>query len=235
MIELIAMSEYIRQDLGNFPAVLGHPNLFPKPIAGKVTKEITNRITSMLNEWLLDEKPEQPPQGGSSGKPTTISSVAPDDAPSPPSPQAQVDLSQLMAAKKKQVKADFEDLNSDADLGPPPKREPAKTLTISEVEKINKQEVETKKQDVSRLKPPREYELDPEHIDKLILQRSRREFGGQLVNIWNENMRVLYDKLQQDAVAPKRVRTMEDIQREDDKSNIVLSDVEEDNNGNRPQ
>jgi len=220
IIELVAMGEWISQSLGDFGRTLGVDDLIPMKRKGKNIVIDEDKLSEVLNQWLYDYETEV-----ATPKQPTISNVA--VPPPPPIPE------------KMPLQVNDAKLDTIMKQSPPPPQViqqpvPSKPImTISDVEEhtaaTKQQQINSAKHpDLNILKEPKLYDAHPDTMSPYVLERSKKEFGGSLTNMWNENQVALYDKIHEDSANPTTFKSLGDIQKEDDKSNVVLSEL---NNG----
>jgi hypothetical protein len=186
IIELIAMGEWIKQDFGTFAQDLGYDNIVPINKLGKIDAK---QMSALLQEWLFDEVA---PQTGSPQNTTVshleISKPIPAHVPTP---------------REAPTVNPVEVLTKDTDDSTP-----KENITISQVPQYIKKE--TEKQRV--IKEPNLYNGDPSQMDPVLQERNAKEFGGQLINIWNESQIALYNEIMKD---PDEVKTGDDLVNKD--------------------
>lgn len=197
IIDLIAMREWITQELGSFGVALGEKQLFPKSPTGKMNVQ---KMMETLQSWLYEIEPAE------KGKEPDINAKTPQRPPefSTPPPVVPPKVSVRPPTGQK-VRTD------------------ERKITISDVEKMGKT-VESREITPGDVHPPKLYDGNSDMVDSLVTQRNKKEFGGRLVDLWNENMVTLYEKIQRDILNPKKVKNLGDIQKEDDKSNVVIGE-----------
>ena len=192
VMELVAMGEWLRQDLGQFAHSIGHSELIPVSPSGKINKD---KLIKQLQSWLFESEKVDVTT------PTPKKSDTKQDAPG----------------------FDFKKMISDVEKTTPAAHDPEKPNPPREkvtISTIQQKENKDKVHDLSRLREPKLYSGD---LSPDLQKRNKIEFNGNLINIWNENMVTLYEKMHADKANPRKHISLEEVQKEDDKSNIVLN------------
>lgn len=221
VIELIVIGEWMSQNPGEYAKLLTNHDIIPRNQRGKIDPKA---LYQLLNTWLYDVDNVPDTDGPETGSNDNVSifDVNKQEAPAPVTkPKKQ------QPAKQKQT-----DINIfDVDTVNKKKKQPTKNnnnksnvTTIDDIEETTQDDNKHKPSelDIERVKEPKLYDNNPENLDPMLRKRNIKEFGGNLVNLWNENLSALYDKIQEEAENPTEFKELGDIQKEDDKSNVVL-------------
>jgi len=226
VVDLIAMSEWMNQQFGQFFLTLNREN--PIPINPRTRRVNVEAFNELLEEWLLIGSKTIDIQEGQDGKaqpnvhqpqhqaapppqnqkpnqtPTTISQIQSEAAPKSEKAATSNKVKTISDVFKEDGYMEEDLVEIEYNDGAPPRVK----VNMDEKELVNY---------IKKVKPPKMYDTHPENIDMTVRKMNEVEFNGSLINTWNEASMVLFEKLQEDAQRGKKLKfqSIQDLQKQE--------------------